>query len=190
MTTCVLMGDASSSPAQVQVYLAGPDVFLPDHAGAAASLKSMCAARGLDGLFPMDAVLVAPTARNIYVANVDMVRRADAVIANLDPFRGPGMDSGTAFEVGFAAALGKPVFAYLDPGKLPRSYALRCRAIDPDARERADGSWEDSKGLAIEHFQHRDGRDLEENLMICEAVEGVYSSFEEAADACARHFKA
>lgn len=34
-------------------------------------------------------------------------------MANLDDFRGPGEpDSGTAFEVGFAAALAKPVWGY------------------------------------------------------------------------------
>ncbi|MDR5755315.1 nucleoside 2-deoxyribosyltransferase, partial [Caballeronia sp. LZ024] len=38
---------------------------------------------------------------------------ADIVMANLDDFRGAGEpDSGTAFEVGFAVALGKPVWAY------------------------------------------------------------------------------
>jgi nucleoside 2-deoxyribosyltransferase len=34
-------------------------------------------------------------------------------MANLNEFRGPGeADSGTAFEVGFASALGKPVWGY------------------------------------------------------------------------------
>jgi nucleoside 2-deoxyribosyltransferase len=38
---------------------------------------------------------------------------ADTVMANFNDFRGPGEpDSGTAFEVGFAVALRKPVWAY------------------------------------------------------------------------------
>ena len=44
------------------------------------------------------------------MANLEAIRAADFVMANLNDFRGPGEpDSGTAFEVGFAAALGKPV---------------------------------------------------------------------------------
>jgi nucleoside 2-deoxyribosyltransferase len=42
-----------------------------------------------------------------------LIRSADIVVANLDDFRGSGEpDSGTAYEVGFAAALEKPVWAY------------------------------------------------------------------------------
>ena len=40
------------------------------------------------------------------------MRSADAVLANLGRFRGAEPDSGTVFEVGFACALGKPVWAY------------------------------------------------------------------------------
>jgi len=47
------------------------------------------------------------------MANLEAIRAADFVMANLNDFRGPGEpDSGTAFEVGFAAALGKPVWGY------------------------------------------------------------------------------
>ena len=52
-------------------------------------------------------------ARWIYRANIEALTGADAVMANLNDFRGPGeADSGTAFEVGFASALGKPVWGY------------------------------------------------------------------------------
>ena len=33
-------------------------------------------------------------------------------MVNMQPFRGPNMDVGTAYEVGYADALGLPVFAY------------------------------------------------------------------------------
>jgi nucleoside deoxyribosyltransferase len=51
---------------------------------------------------------------------VQAIRRADIVMANVDDFRGPGEpDSGTAFEIGFAAALGKEIWAYTtDEGTL------------------------------------------------------------------------
>ena len=53
-------------------------------------------------------------AREIYADSIARLRQCDAVVANLTPWRGPGADPGTAFEVGFAAALGKPVLAYLN----------------------------------------------------------------------------
>ena len=40
------------------------------------------------------------------------MRRADAYLANMTPFKGVDADPGTAFEVGFAAALGKPIYLY------------------------------------------------------------------------------
>ena len=43
-----------------------------------------------------------------------MIQRADLVMANLNPFRGAEPDSGTAFEVGYAIACGKPVWAYTE----------------------------------------------------------------------------
>ncbi len=42
-----------------------------------------------------------------------MIRKAQVVAANLDPFRGAEPDSGTAFELGYALALGKKVCGYV-----------------------------------------------------------------------------
>ena len=44
--------------------------------------------------------------------NLAMMDRADAIIANITPFRGPHMDPGTAFELGYMVAQGKPVMVY------------------------------------------------------------------------------
>ena len=53
--------------------------------------------------------------------------RCDLCIANLAPFRGPGGDNGTAYELGWMAAQDKPVFAY---------------ANDPDdTRQRVERYW-------------------------------------------------
>ena len=40
------------------------------------------------------------------------MRTCDLLIANLTPFRGVSTDAGTAFEVGFMRALGRPVLGY------------------------------------------------------------------------------
>lgn len=101
----------------VSVYLAGFDVFRPDSVAYGESLKDLCRAYGLQGLYPLDNH--APPGLHgrgladwIYRENIKLIERADAVMANLNPFRGAEPDSGTAFEVGYALALGKPVWAY------------------------------------------------------------------------------
>jgi len=53
-------------------------------------------------------------------ANEAMMIQADAVIANLTPFRGPGADAGTVYELGFMAGGGKLCLAYCND-----SHALR-----------------------------------------------------------------
>ena len=78
------------------------------------------------------------------------LRASDAVIANLTPWRGPGCDPATAFEVGFASALGKPVLAYLNVDEeADAEYRGRVEAwigATPDAT----GVWRDAQDCAVE----------------------------------------
>jgi len=46
-----------SSQATPRIYLAGPDVFLPDPLGFAERKKALCSEAGLEGVFPLDAGL-------------------------------------------------------------------------------------------------------------------------------------
>ena len=47
---------------------------------------------------------------------------ADAIIANLTPFRGPSADAGTVYELGYMAGRGKLCLGYCnDPAVLCRS---------------------------------------------------------------------
>ncbi|GJH12700.1 nucleoside 2-deoxyribosyltransferase [Caballeronia novacaledonica] len=106
---------AASEP---RIYLAGFDVFRRDANEHGEHLKQLCRDRGFVGLYPLDGQVPSSlqrqdAARWRYAANIELIRSADIVMANLDNFRGAGEpDSGTAFEVGFATALGKPVWAY------------------------------------------------------------------------------
>jgi nucleoside 2-deoxyribosyltransferase len=101
-----------------RIYLAGPEVFLPDAVAVGARKAALCAAHGLEGVFPLDAQLglaglaKAEAARAISEANEGLMRSCVGLIANLTPFRGVSMDAGTAFEVGFMRALGRPVLGY------------------------------------------------------------------------------
>lgn len=97
-----------------RIYLAGPDVFRRDAKCAGKRLKTICGEFGLCGLYPLDGEpidLSRPNASKlIYNANVNKLRAADAIVANITPFRGPHMDPGTAFEIGYARHAGLPVF--------------------------------------------------------------------------------
>ncbi|MEN5117027.1 nucleoside 2-deoxyribosyltransferase [Luteimonas sp. TWI662] len=135
------------------LYLAGPDVFRPDARAHGAELKALCARFGIEGLYPLDqdvpATLLDPgeQARWIYRANIGLIERADAVLANLDFFRGPEPDSGTCFEVGYAVARGKPVYGYISEGG---TLAQRIRQRHPQAVG-PDGVL-DAHGWSIEEF--------------------------------------
>ncbi|PLQ02467.1 nucleoside 2-deoxyribosyltransferase [Cupriavidus pauculus] len=154
------------------IYLAGFDVFRKDALAWGEHLKALCARHGYEGWFPLDKE--APkgasgpdTAHWIYEANVALIRRADIVMANLDDFRGPGEpDSGTAFEVGFAVALQKPVWGYAaDAGTLlDRTHVT----IDDD------GDARDANDYVVENFG------LPMNLMLACSVRLVKGD----AEAC------
>ena len=109
------------------VYLAGPEVFLPEPVKAGQEKKAIIerlnAEHGwpfrLVGLYPLDNAIPdfkpdRDTGLRIYRANIAMMDKAHFIAANMVRFRGPGMDTGTAFEMGYMRGLGKPVFGYYE----------------------------------------------------------------------------
>jgi len=136
------------------IYLAGFDVFRPDSLAHGEWLKLQCRRHGFEGLYPHDnqapeGLPARALAQWIYEANTAMIRQADAVMANLNPFRGAEPDSGTAFEVGYAIALGKPVWAYVDHADpLVRRLAV-ARADDPPRHVDAQGYTVEDFGLSL-----------------------------------------
>lgn len=148
----------------MKIYLAGPDVFRPDALAWADEARALLLQHGHQALIPLDNE--ETTAEGIFKANIALIAEADAVIANLNPFRGLEPDSGTAFEVGCAIALGKRVIGYLSDAR---------PAVDKLAEHfggslaRAEGRPIDPDGMFIENFG------LPLNLMLgvsCEIVEG------------------
>lgn len=134
-----------------RLYLAGPDVFRPDAAEHGRRAVALCAEHGFSAIFPLSASLpegLAPQAlaRHIYHANVGHIEACDAVVANLDFFRGPEPDSGTCFEVGYAVARGKPVVGYLPEDG---SFAERIRRRHPHA---VGEGLKDAAGWELEEF--------------------------------------
>jgi len=148
----------------MRIYLAGPDVFLPDAGAMAEAKRALCARHGAVGIFPTDPVH-CPEADSepeawlaIYLRNEAHIRGADALIANLTPFRGPSADAGTVYELGFMKALGRPVAAYANTATpfTERTLAF----LGESARRRPDGAWEDAEAMHLEAFG------LHDNLMI------------------------
>jgi nucleoside 2-deoxyribosyltransferase len=143
----------------MRIYLAGPEVFLPDPAALGAAKKAICIRHGLTGIFPIDPPTPMPSGppdwRRIHAACEMHMRNCDALVANLTPFRGAGADPGTAFELGYMRALGRPVFGYTHA---PGDYRLRVEA------GRDGAAWRDAEGLEVEDFG------LAENLMLEGAI--------------------
>lgn len=151
-----------------RIYLAGPDVFLAEALVLAERKKALCAAYGFEGVFPLDKSLdltgLSPRQKGLAIAlgNERVMDGCDLVIAHMTPFRGPGMDGGTAFEMGYMRAQGKPVLGY---SNVAAPYAERVRLFHAGRlRPRASGVLEDPDGLEVESF------DLLDNLMMHGAI--------------------
>jgi nucleoside 2-deoxyribosyltransferase len=145
------------------VYLAGPDVFLPDAFEIGRRKIDLCMRHGLSGLYPLDNSVdaAAPDASlRIFRGNETMMIAADAIIANLTPFRGPGADAGTVYELGYMAARGKLCLGYSND---PSSYADRVRGFTKVVGR--DGRLVDADGMTVEDFG------LGDNLMMIHALD-------------------
>lgn len=155
-----------ASPSSVRVYLAGPDVFLADAIAQGERKKALCRTRGLEGLWPFDneittAIDGIPLDRLIYRANLAMIEACDCGVFNLSAFRGPGIDDGTAFELGYLTALKKPCFGYVND---PLSLRQRMAELGPVRYDGAAGRWRTGRGDFVEDFGNA------HNLMIDNAI--------------------
>ena len=139
------------------IYLAGPEAWFPEAADHAAAQRATCELAGFVGLTPADMALTSPggtevAARELYAARTALMRKADAAIVNLTPWRGVSCDAGSAFEAGFLSCLGKPVFGFLNVSdENEAEYRDRVEAFagaQPDEK----GDWRDAGGCLIEDF--------------------------------------
>ena len=147
----------------MKVYLAGPDVFLPDALDIGRRKVDLCARYGLAGLYPLDNKIdlaATDASLQIFRGNEAMMNEADAVIANLTPFRGPGADAGTVYELGSMAGRGKLCLGYSND---PSLYAERVARFTE--LKTSDGRLTDAQGLTVENFG------LADNLMMIHALD-------------------
>lgn len=172
---CVSETPPSAPPTSIprlRIYLAGPEVFFPNAVAQGAEKKRLCAEFGFEGVYPLDNVIEGAErhsrlelARLISHGNERLMRSCDLLIANCTPFRSVSMDVGTAFEIGFMQALGKPVLGYSNTSA---DYASRVR----EAARIASAAWDtESNAADIEDFG------LAENLMIAVAIRDAGGEF-------------
>ena len=157
------------------VYMAGPDVFYPNALDVACQKKDILSKKGFIGLHPFDNEVIGAgkieTGRLISQKNKETMDKADIILANLTPFRGPNVDDGTAFEIEYMDALKKPVFAYsnvaLDFCESVSKWNEEIFGAEPTIRD--DGLVYDDNNYLIEDFNYHS------NLMIGQTVEGRFS---------------
>jgi nucleoside 2-deoxyribosyltransferase len=162
----------------MKIYLAGPDVFLHVAVDIGRRKVELCARHGLTGLYPLDNTVDLTTqdltaqdltaqdltaqgaSLRIFRGNEIMMIAADAIIANLTPFRGPGADAGTVYELGYMAGRGKLCLGYSND---PSCYADRVHEFSEVISR--DGRLVDARGLTVEDFG------LADNLMMIHALD-------------------
>ncbi len=159
-----------------KVYLAGPEVFLPDAAAVLAQKAALAREYGFHPLTPggphpgADVLGAFDFGLVIGRSCEAQMNEADFVIANLTPYRGIGADTGTVFEVGFMRGQGKPLFAYTNT---TRDHFARVSEDHYRGAElsRAGLLTRGPDGLLIEDHAMRD------NLMIDTAIHESGGSF-------------
>jgi len=157
-----------------KIYLAGFDVFYTNAAAVLDKKKKLCEAYGFIGLAPLDNAVDFSQPKQmirqaIYKANVELMQEADILCVNLNAFRHGEPDSGTVFEIGYAVALGKEVYIYVDSTQtmLEKTRIHDARSICKD------GVWLDGNGLVIEDFEGMF------NLMINESTTIIHGNLED-----------
>jgi len=140
------------------IYLAGPDVFLPNAIEIGQRKKELCSKYGFIGHFPFNNEVnfknfssVEETGMEISRLNEKKIIDSDIIIANITPFRGSNADVGTVYEIGFGRANGKLIVAYTN---------VSLSHYERIAHTNFTTDLVDSHGMSIENFN------LIENLMI------------------------
>lgn len=151
----------------LRIYLAGPEVFLRNAVEIGQRKKDLCAKYGFEGVFPLDTDIEfegkSPRGAGLYIsgANERLIDGCDVLVANMTPFRGPSMDVGTAFEMGYAKALGLKVCGYTNESEL---FTERTKKTLAFFSREEDGTVRDHYDMSVEQWG------LVDNLMLDGAV--------------------
>jgi nucleoside 2-deoxyribosyltransferase len=166
-----------------KLYLAGPDVFHPEPLLRAKVLKNICEKYEFEGVFPSDISLqsqkmtLKEMSRFIFKENERLILESDGILANMQPFRGPSMDAGTAYELGFAHAHKKPIVGYTFDFRDYKEKVEELDSIVIEGKNYVD-DW------TVEDFG------LVDNLMVVYSTLGISDTIEGALEKIQKHFYA
>lgn len=157
----------------LKAYIAGPDVFFKDAQAKAKAVRALCLAHGVEALIPLDNEVnfdqeKSEISMEIFTKNMELIREADVVIANIEPFRGPSADVGTVWEMGCAYGMNKPVFSFTNT---PRNYRERVSETELFYTDEHD-ILRCGDDTMVEDFDNVD------NLMIAHSVKNVCMGLE------------
>lgn len=153
-----------------RVYLAGPDFCHPQAEVLIQNKKLICEKYGLEGVSAGDGELVYDSADRPaagianHAAVIGLLKTCDVLIANMNPFRGPSMDVGAAFEMGFMAALERPVVAYSSDQQHYAARVAHLHEVIEQPLQEINGRLCTPDGLAVENFN------LVDNFMVAGAA--------------------
>ena len=155
------------------VYIAGPQLHPARAEPLADEARLLCEAAGFEPVTAEPGPLTESDpseamAREIYASRLSRMRLADAAILDLSPFRGPNCDPAAAFDAGFFAGVGKPVFAYLNvPTEYEAELSGRVEAY-AGAEFDESGVMRDVNGSPVEDYG------LPESLMLWAEARRLY----------------
>lgn len=145
-----------------KIYLAGPDVFRNNALEHFKVLKDICKKYGFIGLSPFDnenfnGILYSKEhSISIFNSNINLIKECDIIIANLNPFRGPNVDDGTAWEIGCAYILDKLIYGYTN-------------TFNETLKQRTNNNYDLKKQLEFSNVESFANNSV--NLMIQESIE-------------------
>lgn len=115
-----------SNDGRPTVYLSGPERYEKNAEEIYARMKEICEKHGLtayapidwaDGVEQMETESPYAAAANLFDNYQQHVRNCDAVIANLNDYRGYECSNDVGFECGMAFQLGKKLYGYMDDAR-------------------------------------------------------------------------
>lgn len=143
---------AGKSTGKCRVYLAGPECFSNDFKHHYDFLKQCCIRNGLIPVVPLDEddpvfdIPIPDRGRAVAKACLKVMRTCQVVLANVSPFRGIFADPGTCVEIGYAASLQKPIFAWTDDTR-PLIERMKQAGLVAGHNQDVFGCWIEDMGL-------------------------------------------
>lgn len=170
---------------KLKAYIAGSHVFWPKHEQEEFynTIKFLSEKYSFEALVPKDGDIVADSkaklAMLIYHKNIEMIKEADLVIADITSFRGVSADAGTIYEIGYARALNKTVVMWTADNVLCPSLkkASRSHYVPLEYIARVNLMDYNTYGFSVENFG------LVDNLMITRPFDLVHCSIDGAFEA-------